>query len=270
MSIIAATCPKCGASLQMLDNAEQFFCQYCGAKIIKDIDYVHVSGPVNVQGIASAESLLERAYIFISDGKFEKAAEYIEKVLDINPRYAKAYFGKFLCQARVRSTDELMERVVNPLKYNSYKRAVQFASGSQKQEYEAIAERLEEPVLEKKQMLLDNIKRYTDEIEQLNKSKERIMKQIKWSENLALGRSLFFVIPLVLFIISLIGVFSLRGSDILIGIFFLILPLGCVTYFSYRRIVKVNQLPVDLENTNLQIEMNYDDLHSAKAELEML
>ncbi len=50
------------------------------------------------QSIANAtvDSYLERAYMFLEDSKWDKADEYFEKVLDMDPKNARAYLGKLL------------------------------------------------------------------------------------------------------------------------------------------------------------------------------
>jgi len=101
MGMIAASCPKCGGNLDILEGIDEFYCKYCGTKIVQDIDHLEVSGEVAVKGIADEDSLLERAFIFIEDGNFQRALKYIERVLDIEPTYAKAYIAMFMCQVGV-------------------------------------------------------------------------------------------------------------------------------------------------------------------------
>ena len=40
--------------------------------------------------------LLERALMFLEDGEFDSADEYCEKVLDQDPKCARAYLGKLM------------------------------------------------------------------------------------------------------------------------------------------------------------------------------
>ncbi len=56
---------------------------------------------------ATADSLLKRAFMFLEDGDWDKADEYFEKVLDIDPETGKAYLGKLLCELKLHSMSEI-------------------------------------------------------------------------------------------------------------------------------------------------------------------
>lgn len=51
--------------------------------------------------------LLERAFLFIEDGEWQKADEYCEKVLDTDPKNAEAYLGKLMAEYNVNKRDSL-------------------------------------------------------------------------------------------------------------------------------------------------------------------
>lgn len=42
--------------------------------------------------------------MLLQDGKFKKADKYFERVLDVNPREAKAHLGKFMVENEITST----------------------------------------------------------------------------------------------------------------------------------------------------------------------
>ena len=52
-------------------------------------------------------SLMERVYMFLEDSEWQKADEYCERVLDIEPKNAQAYLGKLLAERMVTSLDAL-------------------------------------------------------------------------------------------------------------------------------------------------------------------
>ena len=54
-------------------------------------------------------SLLRRASLFLEDGEWEKADEYCEKVLDIDPENATAYLYKLMAQHEVHRREELKD-----------------------------------------------------------------------------------------------------------------------------------------------------------------
>lgn len=58
---------------------------------------------------ADTSPLLERAFLFLEDGKWKDANTYCEKVLDIEPKNAEAYLGKLMAELNVRSRNELVD-----------------------------------------------------------------------------------------------------------------------------------------------------------------
>ncbi|QOS39382.1 toll/interleukin-1 receptor domain-containing protein [Treponema rectale] len=58
---------------------------------------------------ANVAPLLERAYLFLEDGKWQDANIYCEKVLDIDPKNAEAYLGKLMADLQVRSRKQLAD-----------------------------------------------------------------------------------------------------------------------------------------------------------------
>ena len=58
---------------------------------------------------ANVVPLLERAFLFLEDGKWQDANIYCEKVLDIDPKNAEAYLGKLMADLQVRSRKQLAD-----------------------------------------------------------------------------------------------------------------------------------------------------------------
>ena len=56
---------------------------------------------------ANISPMIERIFLFLEDGEWEKADAYCEKVLDCDPRNAQAYLGKLMCDLKVRTRDDL-------------------------------------------------------------------------------------------------------------------------------------------------------------------
>ncbi len=54
--------------------------------------------------------LLERAFMFLEDGKWAEADEYCERVLDAEPKNAEAYLGKLMAELEVRTKDGLKNK----------------------------------------------------------------------------------------------------------------------------------------------------------------
>ena len=58
---------------------------------------------------ANVAPLLERAFLFLEDGKWQDANNYCEKVLDIDPKNAEAYLGKLMADLQVRTRKQLAD-----------------------------------------------------------------------------------------------------------------------------------------------------------------
>lgn len=81
---------------------------------------------INSSGIMPAEPLLKRASLFLSDGDFEHASEYCEKVLDIDPENAEAYLYKMLAELKVRNEKGLSELKEPFISNSNYKKIMMF------------------------------------------------------------------------------------------------------------------------------------------------
>ena len=68
-----------------------------------------VKETVVVSGNANVAPLLERAYLFLEDGKWQDANIYCEKVLDIDPKNAEAYLGKLMADLQVNTRKQLAD-----------------------------------------------------------------------------------------------------------------------------------------------------------------
>jgi alpha-tubulin suppressor-like RCC1 family protein/DNA-directed RNA polymerase subunit RPC12/RpoP len=76
---------------------------------------------------ATAQSLLDRAFICLEDGEWSKADELLERALDIEPRNAKAYIGKLMVELHVSIEDELVSQKVLFADNSNYQKALRFA-----------------------------------------------------------------------------------------------------------------------------------------------
>ena len=64
---------------------------------------------VSVGGESNAAALLKRGYMALSDGDWEKANEFFDRVLDGDAENAEAYMGKFLAEEREPSFEKWAE-----------------------------------------------------------------------------------------------------------------------------------------------------------------
>ena len=103
---------KVGAMQDLLRGVDKIMGQSAA-----EVRQASESAPADVTR-PTVQSLTERAHIFLEDGDFESASRYFDRVLDIEPKNAEAYFGKFLTQCGVHSAEELIEKAtqfeINP------------------------------------------------------------------------------------------------------------------------------------------------------------
>ena len=87
------------------------------------------SVPVAVAQTAqpTVESYLNRAFIFLEDGDWEKAENYCEKTLDIDAQNPSAYLGKLMADLEVKTESQLAEQA-EPFDNNgNYQKALRYA-----------------------------------------------------------------------------------------------------------------------------------------------
>lgn len=71
----------------------------------------------NINGSGNVESILKRAEIAASDYDFTQAAEYYERVLNMDARNAKAYLGEFVCAHHMKNLQEFVEKNIETLSH---------------------------------------------------------------------------------------------------------------------------------------------------------
>ena len=98
------------------------------------------SVPVQAAGGASgtASSLLKRANIFLADGEWDRASEYAERVLDIDPENAEAYLVKVMVELEVKDRSELSKYGANVMDAEDYEKVAKYAKGEFAKEHARI------------------------------------------------------------------------------------------------------------------------------------
>ncbi len=81
-------------------------------------------------------SLLERAYLFMEDGDFNSAAEYLDRVLDIDPKFAPAYVAKACVTFEFNKEANLADATFLYEDNADWQKALRFADAAQKQTYQ--------------------------------------------------------------------------------------------------------------------------------------
>ncbi len=126
--------------LQCYDMAKIGFIQDLIRGVKKVIDADKKPEPVKeavVQQSASGNvaALLKRVEIFLDDRDWDNADTYCEKVLDVDPTNGKAYYYKFLVEAKARGGDDVLSSRVPLDGMRTFRNAVRYAD-------EATAEKL--------------------------------------------------------------------------------------------------------------------------------
>lgn len=140
MGLVELKCKSCGANLEISDEREFFFCEYCGAKLTHEKIYHEVSGTVKIDGIAGVDDLIERALILLKNNQYAQSSELYERILEISPKCAEAYWGKFLSENFVNDPAAFIERAEDITENENYKMAVAFSEGETKNYYMSIGE----------------------------------------------------------------------------------------------------------------------------------
>lgn len=89
---------------------------------------------VSNSSVASVESFLKRAFMFLEDGDWKNADDYCEKVLDINPECAEAYVGKLLVELKLKTRKHLPNYKNSLTQSSWYHKALRFGDENLKNE----------------------------------------------------------------------------------------------------------------------------------------
>ncbi len=91
-------------------------------------------------------SLMQRAFLFLEDGDFDSAAEYLDRVLDIDPKYAPAYAAKVCVTFGLRKEAALAETTFQYEDNPDWQKALRFADPQQRAVYEDYTAKVKERV----------------------------------------------------------------------------------------------------------------------------
>jgi formylglycine-generating enzyme required for sulfatase activity len=93
---------------------------------------------------ASSETAgwLERAWVFLEDGEFDSAKEYVERVLDREPKNGEAYWLKALAGLSVKRESDVIERQQSLFNDGNYQKAMRFGTVDLKRRLEGIEQEI--------------------------------------------------------------------------------------------------------------------------------
>ena len=107
------------------------------------------------------DPLLERAFMFLEDGDFQRADAFLEQVLNQAPQNAYAYLGKLMVEFRIQRKEDLSSCPKTFKQSNNYKRILLFGSRDLKQEVEGYLLSATKQIEERTENNRRNIQFYT-------------------------------------------------------------------------------------------------------------
>lgn len=155
---------------------DSLFCPFCGNKITRE-QKKSVEAEEQLL-LYKHDALLKRAFLFIEEGLFEKADEYIETVLNQDPENAQAHLGKLMIEMNVKTPSDLAccEKTFD--KSLNYQRVIRFGDSTLIDEINgymvSTKKKLEEKAeAERKESL------YSEAMKKYNYSYD--IKQVEWA-----------------------------------------------------------------------------------------
>ena len=92
----AATCPKCGANIEVNEQLEKTICQYCGTTILVSDAVekykVELSGRVEVEGIKNRNDFYDQALKHMDVEEYDEAKECLYTIVNEDPFDVEAYY----------------------------------------------------------------------------------------------------------------------------------------------------------------------------------
>ena len=139
----AIVCELCGSN-ELIKDGDVFVCQHCDTKYTTEEARkllveasVTIDEPVRVQGVATVDNLLRRADDFERRGDLERAAEYYDRVLDIDIDNGEANRGIARVRRQSRpatsaASSPARVKGTNPTKTEGPNLIVDFTKGGQR------------------------------------------------------------------------------------------------------------------------------------------
>lgn len=88
-----------------------------------------------------ADALIKRALLFLDDGEFDNARQYLNQALNQDAEDPRIHFGLLMIERNVHSPEELIESLTTPLEDEKlFQRAMRFAQGEYKSHLEFYAQ----------------------------------------------------------------------------------------------------------------------------------
>ncbi|MBR5479707.1 MAG: TIR domain-containing protein [Clostridia bacterium] len=93
-------------------------------------------------------ALLERGFMALEDGEWEKADDFFEKVLNFDAKFAEAYLGKLMAELHIRVREDLSKCEETFEENPNYQKVIRFGDDALKKELEGYINCIEERIKE--------------------------------------------------------------------------------------------------------------------------
>ena len=125
-------CKMCGGDMELSADKTQGVCSTCGAAM--SFSKVEVLRKPAVKGNSpDIGALMRRVELFLEDGDFQRADDFCEQVLNIDPENAMAYTYKLMAQLQVKQM-EALKNCPEPFDTNNhYQKAIRFGNNELKE-----------------------------------------------------------------------------------------------------------------------------------------
>lgn len=110
MKIIALKCPNCNADIELDQDREFGFCNYCGTKIMIADAVQKVSGTVNINRSSEINNILKRAKDYEGRQMLDEAEKYYDRALDIDMDNQEAQEGLERVKTTILEPNVIIER----------------------------------------------------------------------------------------------------------------------------------------------------------------
>lgn len=110
MKIIALKCPNCNADIELDQDREFGFCNYCGTKIMIADAVQKVSGTVNINRSSEINNILKRAKDYEERQMLDDAEKYYDRALDIDMDNQEAQEGLERVKTTILEPNVIIER----------------------------------------------------------------------------------------------------------------------------------------------------------------
>ncbi len=117
--------------------------------------------------------LLERAQMYLEDSEWDKADEYAERVLDMNPKCGEAYLVKLLAGFKFNHISKLSQLQQSLDSVKEYKKICQFGSEELKKQVQSYNDQINKQLVENKK------KEVKQELEGLEMEKKKLLQAIE-------------------------------------------------------------------------------------------